>query len=700
MRKRFGVRPYAGLTAGQRRYVGLTTVMAVAALVLVPLALAGAINTTTDSGQTVNSQSTGVCVNGPDPSVNCNLYSQKEDVFLSGSPTAASLATGTYYFAVLDPGGQPDPNPGAVDLLSSDAALQREFSITDSATGAIAYSGSHVFDSANNKLSAFPFNDTTNNGGVYIMAVCKISSTIGDFTATPSVDPHVCKYDAFKVKKTTTPPVGTASNLDISKTAIPAFNRNYGWDMAKSVDKTKVEQIGGNATFTYTVTATWRNLGDSTWHLTGHIDVTNPNTQDVTGVTIGDVVSYGVSDTADGNANCKAYNTVTSAYDRSFPLTNQTVPNAGLTISYDCAYTAAPADTLETNTASVSWGTQCLAHDPNDATVCTLNLPASSSPITYPVPFTWDSPTLVNNTSTLTDTFGLSGGTGTAVTLGVAGVDGSWVKDAGNTLWDSSHNLLPGIYNASTNTFTFVYSRSIALPAHGCLSYTNTVTESTLTSPDPDNTIDTRTVTACGPAATGALTMGFWKGPNGQALISNYGSGLYTWLHGLGPNASGPFSTVNSLNDINAIFKAASATNMNAMLRAQMLATTLDYYFGTAGLGWSSSPIGKIKPPSNFLTQDGLKNFTMDMTSICPMVDNLSTGTATCSNSNPSTNGFTAGAFPAAAMTTLALLNYEASNPPYTTAGSPGVWYAGDRTKEEIAKNAFDQINNGDAFAP
>jgi len=193
--------------------------------------------------------------------------------------------------------------------------------------------------------------------------------------------------------------------------------------------------------------------------------------------------------------------------------------------------------------------------------------------------------------------------------------------------------------------------------------------------------------------------MGFWKGPNGQGLISSYGSGLYTWLHGLGPNASGPFSTVNSLSDINAIFKAASATNMNAMLRAQMLATALDYYFGTDGLGWSTTAIGKIKPPSGFLIHNGLFNFTMDMTSICPMVDNLSTGTATCTNNKPSTNGYTAGAFPSASMSALALLNYEASNPPYATSGSPGSWYAGNRTKEEIAKNAFDQINNGDAFA-
>ena len=93
MRKRFSLRHYAGLAA------------AVAALVIVPLAVAGAINTTTDPGQTVGTQTTLDCLNGPTPSVNCNLYQQKEDVFLSGSPIAAALGAGTYFFAVLAPGG-------------------------------------------------------------------------------------------------------------------------------------------------------------------------------------------------------------------------------------------------------------------------------------------------------------------------------------------------------------------------------------------------------------------------------------------------------------------------------------------------------------------------------------------------------------------------------------------------------------------
>ena len=43
----------------------------------------------------------------------------------------------------------------------------------------------------------YPYADTPNNGGVYIMATCYRGPAGGPFAAT--VDPHNCKYDAFKV---------------------------------------------------------------------------------------------------------------------------------------------------------------------------------------------------------------------------------------------------------------------------------------------------------------------------------------------------------------------------------------------------------------------------------------------------------------------------------------------------------------------
>jgi hypothetical protein len=80
------------------------------------------------------------------------------------------------------------------------------------------------------------------------------------------------------------------------------------------------------------------------------------------------------------------------------------------------------------------------------------------------------------------------------------------------------------------------------------------------------------------------------------------------------------------------------------------------------------------------------------------MSDNSPTGTATCKNNAPSTNGFASGAFPAACMTVQGILTYESGNPPFNGSTSSPVWYSGNRTLQEIAKNTYDQINNQDAF--
>ena len=53
-----------------------------------------------------------VCKNSQ---VNCNIYGIKPDVWLNGGPAANGLGPdGEYFFAVLVPGGQPNPNDGGV----------------------------------------------------------------------------------------------------------------------------------------------------------------------------------------------------------------------------------------------------------------------------------------------------------------------------------------------------------------------------------------------------------------------------------------------------------------------------------------------------------------------------------------------------------------------------------------------------------
>jgi hypothetical protein len=143
------------------------------------------------------------CKNG-NPGVNCNIYDGKEFVWLNGGPAANGLGPdGRYFFAVLVPGGQPDPNDGGAKNLSDDydAYTNRTFTVTNGEVS--AYAGSHTFDSGsgggahpNGKppfIRLFPYADTTNPGGVYIMAICSLG-------AGYPVVPKSCKYDAFKVR--------------------------------------------------------------------------------------------------------------------------------------------------------------------------------------------------------------------------------------------------------------------------------------------------------------------------------------------------------------------------------------------------------------------------------------------------------------------------------------------------------------------
>jgi hypothetical protein len=320
---------------GLRWTVGLIT--ALAALVVVPLALAGAINTTTDPGQTVNGKTTQVCVNGPDPSVNCNIYQQKEDVFLSGSPVQASLGAGTYYFAVVSPGGQPDPNPGAPDLLPSDAGIQREFSLDNA--GTIFNLGDHLLDS--NKLSVFPYNDTPNNGGVYILAVCKISSSQNTVAITlPTVDPEDCKYDAFKVKESSVP---GASGPTILKDAAGSYTNTYTWDIEKSADKTRVQQTGGTASFTYTVHVTHDAGTITDVTISGTITVFNPNDANM------------VADVTDALPD----STVCSVTGGS----GATLAPGDNTFDYSCDLgDTLPASSID-NVATVTWADQTIVPD-------------------------------------------------------------------------------------------------------------------------------------------------------------------------------------------------------------------------------------------------------------------------------------------------------------------------------------------------
>jgi hypothetical protein len=582
----------------------------------------GAAFTTTNT----NKDGTGHCKNGNED-VNCNIYDGKEFVWLNGGPDTAYVGDGDYFFAVLEPGGQgggDDPNDLTPKNLSDDfdTYANRTFSV---AGGTISYGGSHDFDS--NKIRLMPYADTSNPGGVYILAICSLADTY-------PVDASDCKYDAFKIKKSDEV-IHPGADLSIAKDADGSNTNTFTWGITKAVDKTIVHQVGGSVTFNYTVTVQHDGGAIGDVKVAGTITVTNPNVDasngnatlpvDITGVS--DELSDGtICDVTDGGA--------------------QTLVNAITAFSYECDLGALPTGQLD-NTATVEWGAQFL----DDGSL----LEAGSAD--FPFSNIQFAENTVDECVNVTDTY--------AGTLGTACV-------------------------GEANPKSFNYSRTIAVPQFGCLSYDNTAT---FTTNDTGATGSaSKTVTVCGPARTGGLTMGFWQNKNGQAIISG-GAALSgvcksgTWLRQYAPfqdlSATASCSAVATY--VYNVIKAATAKGaaMNAMLKAQMLATALDVYFSDPALG-----LNKINAPAP------IGGVYIDLALICKMID-ASTGTATCAGIYRDTSAaFTVGGTPKC-QTVGQLLAYAASK---SNSGG-GTWYAQVKATQELAKDTFDAINNQVAFS-
>jgi hypothetical protein len=204
--------------------------------------------------------------------------------------------------------------------------------------GTISYSGTH--DLADNKLRLMPYDDTTNPGGVYIMAICSLAK------GSP-VNPRECKYDAFKVRQGETP--AAEEDLAVEKKAAGSFTRTFNWTVAKTVDgQSAVSYNAGSKTVQYQVDYTKNGPAKSDFVVGGTITVTNPNTVAVEGVD--------VSDSLDDATGCPVQDGTYFDGDgmkQTATASNGTVP-ALTTVEY--AYTCSPADDSATlNTATVEW---------------------------------------------------------------------------------------------------------------------------------------------------------------------------------------------------------------------------------------------------------------------------------------------------------------------------------------------------------
>jgi hypothetical protein len=168
---------------------------------------------------------------------------------------------------------------------------------------------------------------------------------------------------------------------------------------------------------------------------------------------------------------------------------------------------------------------------------------------------------------------------------------------------------------------------------------------------------------------SGAVAMGFWRNKNGQAIISGATEpALANWLKGYAP--FGDIGTTPVATYVTNVIKAANASgaSMNALLKAQMLATALDAYFSDPALG--GNPLHAAAP---------IGGLVVDLTQVCK---DIPTCTVT-ENTSAAFGGATQ-------MSVSDLLTYAGSQS--NSGGS--IWYGQSKAAQELAKDTFDAINN------
>jgi hypothetical protein len=179
--------------------------------------------------------------------------------------------------------------------------------------------------------------------------------------------------------------------------------------------------------------------------------------------------------------------------------------------------------------------------------------------------------------------------------------------------------------------------------------------------------------------------MGFWQNKNGQGIITAGASLNNVCKSGTWLRLYLPFQDLSSTANCSAVatyvynvIKAANASgaSMNAMLKAQMLASALDVYFSDPALG--GNQIKAAKP---------LGGVQIDLTKICKMLDSTS-GSGTCSGSYENSSSAFGGS---SCLSVSAMLGYAAGQ---STSGG-GTWYGNVKATQGLAKDAFDAFNNG-----
>jgi large repetitive protein len=207
--------------------------------------------------------------------------------------------------------------------------------------------------------------------------------------------------------------VCVGANLTVSETAVPAFRRDYTWDVSKAADRTRIELPSGWATAKYRVRAWQTGFVDGGWRVGGKIHVVNPNDWEAIRFDASDAVPGGACIVKGGKGLVLA-------------------ASASVDLPYVCAFAARPPyNTDLTSTATITW---------DSAAYYTPDQSAASTET-----FQFAAPTTVDKTVVVTDT--------------VTGRLGK-LTATDTTPYASAR---------------YSYSHTLKVPKRGCVTYTNTV---------------------------------------------------------------------------------------------------------------------------------------------------------------------------------------------------------------------------------
>nr|WP_253942091.1 prealbumin-like fold domain-containing protein [Nocardioides sp. zg-1230] len=244
--------------------------------------------------------------------------------------------------------------------------------------------------------------------------------------------------DDFDTSEQTVEVCVKLKDLRVTKTAEPAFARDYDWTIKKSVkgDSSQTVDEGTKASFEYDVVVTPSISGDGEFVVTGEISVENPNETTISGVQLADSLPGG---------QC--------AIDK--PAGTLSIASGESTFAYSCVLPDATAATTGTNTATATWDKAGY-----------LGTSGSASG-TAGFDFAAAKPSVTDATATVTDT---------QVDLDGTSPDGVVVK-------------------ASDGPRTFTYSKEFEGVPGKCTTYDNTAKVVATDSKDADS--DSESVEVC-----------------------------------------------------------------------------------------------------------------------------------------------------------------------------------------------------------